>query len=147
MLLHILVLAILEHSRRHVGVLDTVIGKERRRKNLVQVHLCKPICVLPGNFVITGPERLLLLIGESDDPVFEHFRLIQKYRELCTGEGIRVHPAILIDQIGRPDNAHRDFSVVFLLLPDIVCLDHFLFWIREQRERQPILHEKSHCPC
>ena len=47
--------------------------------------------------------------------------------------------SVLIDQISRADNAHRDFAVVFLFLPDIVCLDYFQFRVCQQSERKPVL--------
>ena len=68
MLLYIRILTIFEYSRCHISVLNPVISKNRRREILPQIHMMKPLGVLKGDLIVTGPKYLLLLIGKTPDP-------------------------------------------------------------------------------
>ena len=95
MILHILILAVLKDRRRHICVLDAVIDQERRRQVLSQIHMCKPLGVLPGDLVIADPESFLLLICQTTDPVFQNFCFLHKDRKVRAVKGFCIYPHLL----------------------------------------------------
>ena len=116
MFLHIVKLPVLKYGRRHIGILNPVIGKNRRREALSQVHVPEPLRILPRNPIIAGPELLLLLIGKPGDVIQKNLRLLRKYRYFFAGKCIRIHPHLL----GRGnDDPHGSFLFSVLL-----CLFH-----------------------
>ena len=93
--LHIIILAVLKNSRRHVGILDAVIGQDRRRQLRLQVHRRKTLCVLPGDLIIARPKRFLVIIGKSADLILQKLSPVQKNRKTGNGQGVRVDPHLL----------------------------------------------------
>ena len=55
MALHVIKLAVFEDRRRHILVLDPIIGKYCRRQLTSKVHIVKPAIVFFGDLVVAIP--------------------------------------------------------------------------------------------
>ena len=104
MLLHIGILSILENGGCHIGVLNSVIGKDGRRQISVKIHPGKAFRVLLRDLVIALPQSLLLLIGKTADPVLEDLRLFHKTGNLFAGKGICIHDHLFCGRYNDPQN-------------------------------------------
>ena len=80
MFLHVIVLAVLKYRRRHVCILNAVIGQQGGREIPPKIHMSETFVVLSGDLVIAGPELLLFFIGQTADPPDQNFRFFQKDR-------------------------------------------------------------------
>ena len=93
--LHIIHLAAFKHRRPHGGVLNAVIGQDRRGQLGSQDHLRKPAGIFLGDLVIAGPQLFLLCIGKAPDPVHQDFGLLKEHRQPVPRNGVRVCPHLL----------------------------------------------------
>ena len=55
----------------------------------------KPLGILPGDLVIAGPKLLLVLIGQTPDPLHQDFCFLHKHRERTAGKYIGIYPHLL----------------------------------------------------
>ena len=101
--------------------------------NLTRPHIC-PYFIVPVSLYTVSP---LWNLRQHLLRIFCCLHLI-----ICHNDH-----TLFINQIGGSHYTHRYLSIILFLFPDIICLDCFQFWIREQRKSQPLLFFKSLMRC
>ena len=93
MFLNVIRLFISEYSRRHILVLDPLIGDHCRRQIPLQIHLLKSSVILLCDFVVAFPQFLGLCKCKIFHPCKKLCRLIKEDRHASARQsvGVNIH--------------------------------------------------------